>query len=292
MLNHIIRFSLEHRLMVLSLTVFLLCYGVYVIASGLDVDIFPDLNRPTVTVFTEAPGLAPEEVEVLVTLPLEYALNGATNVERIRSQSAVGLSLLFVEFSWDSEIYRNRQIVTERLQLAAERLPAGLTPVLGPISSIMGEIMLVALQADSSDVSPLDIRTAADWLIRPRLLAVPGISQVTVIGGGVKQYQVYASLDRLREYNVSLHELEAAVATTNANTSGGFLIGSNREFLIRNLGRTNRLEDIGEAVVAYRQNQPVYVRDVAEVQFGSRVMRGSAGFNSNAAPTVIMSIYK
>ncbi len=292
MLNHIIRSSLEHRLMVLSLTIFLLGYGGYVIASGLDVDIFPDLNRPTVTVFTEATGLAPEEVEVLVTLPLEYALNGATNVERIRSQSAVGLSLLFVEFSWDSDIYRNRQIVTERLQLAAERLPAGLTPVLGPISSIMGEIMLVALQADSSGVSPLDIRTAADWLIRPRLLAVPGISQVTVIGGGVKQYQVYASLDRLREYNVSLHELEAAVATTNENTSGGFLIGSNREFLIRNLGRTNRLEDIGEAVVAYRGNQPVYVRDVARLQFGPAVMRGSAGFNAEAAPTVIMSIYK
>ena len=292
MLNHIIRFSLEHRLMVLSLTVLLLGYGVYVITSGLDVDIFPDLNRPTVTVFTEATGLAPEEVEVLVTLPLEYALNGATNVERIRSQSAVGLSLLFVEFSWDSDIYRNRQIVAERLQLAAERLPEGLAPVLGPISSIMGEIMLVALQANSTDVSPLDIRTAADWLIRPRLLAVPGISQVTVIGGGVKQYQIYVSPDRLREYNVSLHELEAAVATTNENTSGGFLIGPNREFLIRNLGRTNSLEDIGEAVVAYREDQPVYVRDVARLQFGPPVMRGSAGFNAEEAPTVIMSIYK
>ena len=292
MLNHIIRFSLEHRLMVLSLTVLLLGYGIYVITSGLDVDIFPDLNRPTVTVFTEATGLAPEEVEVLVTLPLEYALNGATNVERIRSQSAVGLSLLFVEFSWDSDIYRNRQIVAERLQLAAERLPEGLAPVLGPISSIMGEIMLVALQANSTDVSPLDIRTAADWLIRPRLLAVPGISQVTVIGGGVKQYQIYVSPDRLREYNVSLHELEAAVATTNENTSGGFLIGPNREFLIRNLGRTNSLEDIGEAVVAYREDQPVYVRDVARLQFGPPVMRGSAGFNAEEAPTVIMSIYK
>ena len=292
MLNHIIRFSLEHRLMVLSLTVLLLGYGIYVINSGLDVDIFPDLNRPTVTVFTEATGLAPEEVEILVTLPLEYALNGATNVERIRSQSAVGLSLLFVEFSWDSDIYRNRQIVAERLQLAAERLPEGLAPVLGPISSIMGEIMLVALQANSTDVSPLDIRTAADWLIRPRLLAVPGISQVTVIGGGVKQYQIYVSPDRLREYNVSLHELEAAVATTNENTSGGFLIGPNREFLIRNLGRTNSLEDIGEAVVAYREDQPVYVRDVARLQFGPPVMRGSAGFNAEEAPTVIMSIYK
>ncbi len=290
MFNRIIRFSLEHRLLILSLTVFLLLYGGYVVASQLYVDIFPDLNRPTVTVFTEAPGLAPEEVEVQVTLPLEYALNGATNVERIRSQSGVGLSLLFVEFSWDSDIYRGRQIVAEKLELARARLPEGLTPVLGPISSIMGEIMLVALQSQSPDVSPLDLRTAADWVIRPRLLAVPGISQITVIGGGVKQYQVLASADRLQEFDVSLHDLEAAVAASNQNTSGGFLIGPNREFLIRNVGRTTSLEAIGETVVAYRNDQPIRVRDVARLQFGPPVPRGTAGFNGT--PAVILSIYK
>src|SRR3990170_325066 len=159
MFNRIIRFSLEHRLLILSLTIFLLVYGSYVVLTQLAVDIFPDLNRPTVTVFTEAPGLVPEEVEVQVTLPLEYAVNGATNVERIRSQSGVGLSLLFVEFSWDSDIYRDRQIVAEKLELARARLPATITPVLGPISSIMGEIMLVAVKADSEDVSPLDVRS-------------------------------------------------------------------------------------------------------------------------------------
>src|SRR3990170_4923196 len=156
MLNRIIRLSLEHRLVVLGAFVFLLVYGSYVVLTQLDVDIFPDLNRPTVTVFTEAPGLAPEEVEVQVTLPLEYALNGATNVERIRSQSGVGLSLLFVEFSCDSDIYRDRQIVAEKIDLARSRLPAGRTPVLGPISSIMGEILLVAVQADDSKVSAME----------------------------------------------------------------------------------------------------------------------------------------
>ena len=300
MLNRIIRFSLEHRLLVLGTAVFLLVYGSYVVVAQLVVDIFPDLNRPTVTVFTEAPGLSPEEVEVQVTLPLEYALNGATDVERIRSQSGVGLSLLFVEFSWDSDIYRDRQIVAEKLELARSRLPAGLNPVLGPISSIMGEIMLVALQydaaatadafSDSSSDAAMEIRSLADWVIRPRLLAVPGISQVTVIGGGVRQYQIHASTDRLQQYGVSLAELEAAVGNSNENTSGGFLISPNREFMIRNVGRTASLDEIGETVVAYRNEQPIYVRDVARLQFGPPVARGSAGFN--ASPAVILSIYK
>ncbi|MBI4478926.1 MAG: efflux RND transporter permease subunit [Acidobacteria bacterium] len=290
MFNRIIRFSLENRLLILSLTICLLVYGSYVVLTQLAVDIFPDLNRPTVTVFTEVPGLAPEEVEYQVTLPLEYAVNGATNVERIRSTSGVGLSLLFVEFSWDSDIYRDRQIVAEKLELARARLPQGVTPVLGPISSIMGEIMLVALQTHDPKVAPMDIRTAAEWVIRPRLLAVPGVSQVTIIGGGLKQYQVLASAEKLREYNVTFHDLEAAVGASNQNTTGSFLITPNREFMIRNLGRTNRLEDIGETVVALRNDQPIHVRDVARLQYGSPVARGSAGFNGT--PAVILSVYK
>ena len=289
MFNRIIRFSLDHRLLVISITVFVLVYGSYVVKNQLAVDIFPDLNRPTVTVFTEAAGLAPEEVEVQVTLPLEYALNGATNVERIRSQSGVGLSLLFVEFSWQSDIYRDRQIVAEKIELARARLPVGLTPVLGPISSIMGEIMLVALQAPP-EVSPLEVRSFADWVMRPRLLGVSGVSQITVIGGGVKQYQVLASAQKLREYNITMHDLELAVGASNQNTSGGFLINPNREFMVRNLGRTNRLDDIGQTVVAYRNDQPVRVQDVARLQFGSPVMRGSSGFKSSSA--VMVDIYK
>jgi CzcA family heavy metal efflux pump len=290
MFNRIIRFSLEHRLMVICMTILLLSYGGYVVWRELAIDIFPDLNRPTVTVFTEAAGLAPEEVEVQVTLPLEYALNGASGVERIRSQSGVGLSLLFVEFDWNSDIYRDRQIVTEKLELARERLPQGLTPVLGPISSIMGEILLIALKSDAGKVSPLEMRDVADWVIRPRLLAVPGVSQVTVIGGGVKQYQVLASLDKLQQYGISLHELESAVGSSNSNTSGGFLTGPNREILIRNIGRTSSLEEIGETVVSFRNEQPIRVSDVARLQFGPPAPRGTAGFN--AGPAVILSIYK
>lgn len=290
MFNRIIRFSLEHRLLVICMTVLLLGYGGYVVGRELAIDIFPDLNRPTVTVFTEAPGLAPEEVEVQVTLPLEYALNGASGVERIRSQSGVGLSLLFVEFDWNSDIYRDRQIVTEKLELARDRLPQGLTPVLGPISSIMGEILLVALKSDDEKVSPLEMRDVADWIIRPRLLAVPGVSQVTVIGGGVKQYQVLASLDRLQQYGISLHELEAAMGASNQNTSGGFLTGPNREILIRNVGRTNSLEELGQTVVAFRKDQAIRVSDIARLQFGPPAPRGVAGFNGK--PAVILSIYK
>ncbi|MBI3896398.1 MAG: efflux RND transporter permease subunit [Acidobacteria bacterium] len=290
MFDRIIRFSLEHRLFVITFSIFVLLYGTYVVYRELAVDIFPDLNRPIVTVFAEAPGLSPEEVELQVTIPLEYALNGATNVERIRSQSGVGLSLLFVEFAWGSDIYRDRQVVTERLELARGRLPTNVTPVLGPISSIMGEIMLVALQADPEKISPLEIRTLADWVLRPRLLAIPGISQVTVIGGGVKQYQVLASTDRLRQYNVTFHDLELAVGASSQNTSGGFLLSPNREFMVRNVGRTTELEDIGSTVVAFRNDQPIFVRDVARLQLGSPVMRGSAGFNGASA--VLLSIYK
>ena len=211
MLNRIIRFSLANRAVVLWLTGAVVLLGVVVI-ERLDVDVFPDLNRPTVTIFAEAPGLATEEVESLVAFPLETAVNGATSVERVRSVSTAGLGLIFVEFAWGSDIYIDRQVVTERLQLASTRLPAGVVPVLGPISSLMGEIMLVGLESDTGATSPPDVRGLADWVIRPRLLAVPGVSQVTAIGGGVKQMQALVQPDKLQQYKLSLHDVGSAVA--------------------------------------------------------------------------------
>jgi Cu/Ag efflux pump CusA len=217
-LNRIIRFSLANRVIVLWLTGAVVLLGA-VLFERLDVDVFPDLNRPTVTIFAEAPGLATEEVESLVAFPLETAINGATHVERVRSVSTAGLSLVFVEFAWGSDIYLDRQIVNERVQLAGSRLPAGVVPVLGPISSLMGEIMLVGLESDTGATAPPDIRSLADWVIRPRLLGVPGVSQVTAIGGGVKQLQVLVQPDKLQQYALSLHDVAAAVTASNLNTS-------------------------------------------------------------------------
>ena len=289
MLNAIIRFSLQNRLLILAASAFLVVYGGYVMVN-LPVDVLPDINRPMVTIMTESHGLAPEEVERLVTFPLETLLNGATNVERVRSQSAPGLSIVWVEFGWDTNIYIARQIVNERLQLASAQLPPEVVPVMGPISSVMGGIHLISLRAEEDSVSDMELRTLADWTIRPRILAIPGVAQVVNMGGGVRQYQVLVNPERMRDFSISLAEVETAVGFSNSATSGGFLNRGGQEFLIRNMGRIETLDDLSNTVVAVRGSVPVYVRDIARVQFGPQIKRGESAYNGQHS--VIMQITK
>ncbi|MBX9789057.1 MAG: efflux RND transporter permease subunit [Pirellulales bacterium] len=288
MLNSIIAASLKNRMLVLAGGLVLVCYGGYQ-ATQLPIDVFPDLNRPTVTIMTEAHGLAPEEVETLVTLPIESAMNGATNVLRVRSASGIGISVVWVEFDWGTDIYVDRQIVAEKLQLVRARLPKDTNPIMTPISSIMGEIMLVGLQSTGA-TSPLELRTIADWTIRRRLLALGGISQVTVMGGELKQYQVLTSPARLAHYDMTLNELTQAVSRSNAVSGGGFLLSKNQEALIRIVGRATTLADIESTVVRPGEDLPVTVRQVADVRFAGRVRRGTGSIG--ARPAVILSIQK
>lgn len=287
MINALLRVALRNRLLVLLMAVLLLFYGTWT-AMQLPVDVFPDLNRPNVTLMTEAPGLAPEEVETLVTFPLETLLNGLAGVKRIRSSSGIGLSVIYVEFDWGTDIYRARQLVAEKLPLANGRLPQNLTPVMAPISSIMGEILLVSLQGKTT--SPMEIRTQADWVVRPRLLAIPGVAQVIPIGGEVRELQVWVATAKMQQYGISLQEVEKALASTSSNTTGGFLESSSQEYLIRHIGQAQTLTDVAQTVVAYRHNIPILLSQMARIQWGPQVKRGDAGFNGK--PAVIMSIQK
>jgi CzcA family heavy metal efflux pump len=289
MLDAVIRWSIRNRLLVLAAAALLLVAGT-ITAVRMPVDVFPDLTAPTVTVLTEAHGMAPEEVETLVTFPIETAVNGATGVRRVRSSTSQGISIVWVEFDWGTDIYRARQIVNEKLQLVGGALPTGAgPPVLAPISSIMGEIMLIAITG-AEGTSEMEMRSVADWTVRRRLLAVPGVSQVIPLGGEVKQYQVLVDPARLSAYDLTLADVVAAAEGSNVNASGGVFMDGGQEYLIRGTGRVQAVQDIGATVVAVREGTPVLISDVAEARIGPGVPigRGSA----NAAPAVILSVQK
>ncbi len=289
MFNLIVDWSVKQRLFVLAASLLIVFYG-GLTARQMTVDIFPDLNKPTVTLLTEAGGMAPEEVEQLVTFPVETAMNGMPGVTRVRSVSGIGLSLVFVEFDWGTEIFRNRQQVAERLSLVKEQLPEGIAPQMGPIASIMGEIMLIALPADPARANPMQVREYADWVLRPRLLTIPGVAQVIPIGGEVKQYRVEPNPAQMQALGLTLEQIEAALKNYAANTSGGFLEQSAREYLIRNIGRTSRLVDLQNLAITAKNNQPILLKQVAQVKFAAGVKRGDASYN--AGPAVILSVQK
>jgi len=289
MLNGVIKWALHNRLIVIAIAALLLVWGSYV-AFNLPVDVFPDLNKPTITILTEANGLAPEEVETQVSYPVETVMNGVPGVTRVRSVSGIGLSVVYVEFDWGTDIYRNRQLVSEKIIAAREQLPPGVSPFLAPISSIMGEIMLIAVSSKDGSTDPLELRTLADWTIRPRILTISGVSQVIPIGGGVKQYQVLVSPEKLRQFGVTIEEVSTAVEKSNINSTGGFVDAQSQEYLVRNLGRFYSIDELRETVVVSRNNTPIRLGDVATVEFGAKIKRGEAGTNGKAA--VIVSVQK
>ncbi|GAB3308512.1 efflux RND transporter permease subunit [Hymenobacter tenuis] len=288
MLDKIIRFALQNRLLMLAFALGLLLAGSYT-ARQLPVDVLPDLDRPRVTVFLEAPGMAPEEVEALVTLPVETALNGATGVSAVRSNSAIGLGMVFVEFDYGTDIFTARQIVSEKLQTTGEQLPEGITPVLGPISSVMGQIMLVGLSG-GPQTNAAELRTLANYTVRQRLLSIPGVAQVIPIGGDNLQYQVLLDMPRLNATGLTVNQVEEALRRSNLNTTGNFFDRQGSEVLIRNLGRLRSVQDIENIVVGYRAQSPLRVADVARVEFGARFKRGDGSVNGQ--PAVILSIEK
>jgi HME family heavy-metal exporter len=324
MLNAIIRFALHNRLLVIALAVFMLIYGGWQ-AYHLPIDVFPNLNRPRVVIMTEAPGLAPEEVETLITFPLETSLNGATGVQDVRSSSGVGLSVIHVEFDWNTNIYNDRQIVNERMALVADRLPAGVQPQLAPISSIMGQILIVGMYVEAesresrdqshqdsslaldsrpstldSPTSAMELRTLADWVVRQRLLTIPGVSQVVTMGGERKQFKVLVDPNEMLRYGVTLAEVKASLRESNQNTAGGYLDeqGPN-ELLVRSLGRVKTIDEISHIVVKHRGGQSVRLSQVANIVEGPQTKRGdSSAFTRNDAgdlvggQTVVLTINK
>ena len=287
MLNKIIRFSLENKLFVL-VGALLLVIGGYTSMRQMDIDVFPDLTAPTVVVMTDAHRMAAEEVERLVTFPIETAMNGATNVRRVRSSSMMGYSFVWVEFDWGMDVYRARQIVSEKMVTLEEALPDGVTPVLAPQSSVMGEILFVGLQADST--SMMDLRTMAEWVVKPAILSTGGVSQVTIIGGDLKQYQVLVDPVKMAHYDITMHEMQAVCQSMCVNSVGGVVRDFGNEYALRGMGRTTDLEELGKTYIKTVNDKPVVVSDVAEVVLGSAVKMGFASLNAEDA--VILSISK
>jgi CzcA family heavy metal efflux pump len=288
MIDSLIRWSLHNRTIILALAAAFMIWGGYSI-SKMPVDVLPDLSAPTVTILVEGPGMVPTEMESLVTFPIESALNGAAGVRRVRSATAVGVAVIWVEFDWGQDIQRARQIVTEKLNTVSGSLPTGVeTPFLAPVSSIMGEILFISLESDRH--SPLELRTIAETVVRRRILAVPGVSQVIPTGGGQKQYQVLVDAHKLRSYDVTLNDVEDALKTANRNSSAGFMTSGGQEYLIQGIGRVRTEDDIGRITIKTVQTRPVLVRDVAQVQIGEALKRGEG--SHNARPSVIIGIQK
>jgi len=289
MLNKIIQFSLNNRLIVLIAAVLLLIGGLYT-ARNMEIDVFPDLNAPTVVVMTEANGMAPEEVERLVSFPIETAVNGATDVRRVRSSSTTGFSVVWVEFDWGTDIYKARQIVTEKLATLGDALPENIgQPTLGPQSSILGEIMIIGLTADSTSL--LDLRTLADWTIRPRLLSTGGVAQVTVIGGDIKEYQILLDPGRMQHYGVTLDEVLQVTRNMNQNASGGILYEYGNEYIVRGVLQSTDIEELGKSVVKKIGESPILISDIADVKIGEKTPKLGVA-SERTTPAVLVTVTK
>ncbi|HRG14136.1 MAG TPA: efflux RND transporter permease subunit, partial [Macellibacteroides fermentans] len=288
MLNKIIKFSLNNRMVVLVASLLLMLVGTYT-ATNMEVDVFPDLNAPTVVIMTEAKGMAPEEVERLVSFPVETAVNGATDVRRVRSSSTTGFSIVWVEFNWGTDIYRARQIVSEKLAVVKDALPSNVgNPTLGPQSSILGELMIIGLTADTTSLQ--DLRTLADWTIRPRLLSTGGVAQVTVLGGDIKEYQILLNPEKMKHYGISLDEVIKVVTEMNQNASGGVLYEYGNEYIIRGLLSTNNIASLGATVVKSMDDVPVLLENIAQVKIGNKAPKlGIASEKGKAAVLITVT---
>jgi Cu/Ag efflux pump CusA len=280
MLNKIIHFSLNNRLFILLAAILLIVGGLY-ISQDMEVDVFPDLTAPTVVVMTDAQGMSAEEVERLVTFHIETAMNGATDVRRVRSTSAQGSSFVWVEFDWGADIYKTRQVVSEKLVTLGDVLPEGVIPVLAPQSSIMGEILFIGMQSDST--SQMELRTLAEWVVKPAILATGGVSQVTIIGGDYKQYQILADPQLMNLYGVTMEELTKAGASMSSNSNGGVLRDYGNEYALRGIARTNSIDELKNTYIKTVNGSPILLSDVAELKIGSAVKMGHASMNGKPA---------